>query len=327
MTLRVMFLKEQMKSSRLLSILLLLQTRGLMTAQQLADEFEVSLRTIHRDIDQLSYAGVPVFAERGRGGGYRLMDGYQTRLTGLDADEARSLLLAGLGSALDDLGLLKAASQTELKIMASLSGPARDQAVVVSERFLLDPQGWYRKKDTAPFVSEVASAVWNERRLSIEYESWKGVVDRVVSPLAIVLKAGNWYLVALVETPRVYKIANIRSIKVLDDTFSRPTTFDISAFWNSWIADFEHRLKSQSVALHVSSTGLRMLNEMGFAPQSPALIPKRKGWFCVNVQMEVGVKAIRDVLSLGAEAEVHGPAAFREEVIAEARKVIDLYVS
>ncbi|RLK07956.1 helix-turn-helix transcriptional regulator [Ruegeria conchae] len=316
-----------MKSSRLLSILLRLQSRGLMTAQQLADEFEVSLRTIHRDIDQLSYAGVPVYAERGRNGGYRLMDGYQTRLTGLDADEARSLLLAGLGSALDDLGLLEAASQTELKIMASLSGSTRDQAILVSERFLLDPLGWYQKKTTAPFVPEVASAVWNERRLSIEYESWNGVVDRVVSPLAIVLKAGNWYLVALFETPRVYKIANVRSIKVLDETFLRPKTFDVSAFWHSWIADFERRLKSQQVALRVSSTGLRMLNELGFVLQSPVQIPKRKGWFSVNVHMEVGVKAVRDVLSLGSEAEVHEPAAFREDVIAEARRVIDLYVS
>lgn len=316
-----------MKSSRLLSILLRLQARGLMTAQQLADEFEVSLRTIHRDIDQLSYAGVPVYAERGRNGGYRLMDGYQTRLTGLDADEARSLLLAGLGTAMDDLGLLEAASQTELKVMASLSGTTRDQAIVVSERFLLDPLGWYQKKTTAPFVSEVASAVWNEKRLSIKYESWNSVVHRIVSPLAIVLKAGNWYLVALVETPRVYKIANIRSITVLDEPFPRPKNFDVSAFWHSWVADFECRLKSQPVALRVSTTGLRMLTERGFAPQSPIEIPNRKGWFSVKVHMEVGVKAVRDVLSLGSEAEVQEPAAFREDVIAEARKVIALNLS
>ncbi|MEZ5879663.1 MAG: YafY family protein [Nitratireductor sp.] len=316
-----------MKSSRLLSILLHLQTRGLMTARQLADEFEVSLRTIHRDIDQLSYAGVPVYAERGRNGGYRLMDGYQTQLTGLDADEARSLLLAGLGSALDDIGLLEAANQTELKIKASLSDTTRDQAIVVSERFFLDPLGWYLKKDPAPFVSEVASAVWNERQLLIEYEGWNGVVDRVVSPLAIVLKAGNWYLVALAETPRVYKIANIRSIEVLEETFSRPKSFDVGAFWHNWITDFERRLKSQTVALRVSSTGLRLLNEMGFEPQSPVQIPKRKGWFSVTVQMEVGLTAIRYVLSLGSEAEVYEPVTFREHVIAEARKVIDQYVS
>ena len=109
---------------------------------------------------------------------------------------------------------------------------------------------------------------------------------------------------------------------VLDETFSRPKNFDVSAFWHRWVADFERQLKAQPVALQVSSAGLRMLNEMGFAPQSPVQIPERKGWFSVNVQMEVGVKAVRDVLSLGSEAEVQEPAAFRENVIAEARKVI-----
>ncbi|WP_170383414.1 helix-turn-helix transcriptional regulator [Ruegeria atlantica] len=316
-----------MKSSRLLSILIRLQTRGQMTADQLAEELEVSPRTIHRDIDQLSYAGVPVFAERGRNGGYKLLDGYQTRLTGLDADEASCLLLSGLGAVLDDLGLLEAANQTELKVLASLPNATRDHAAIVSERFFLDPVSWYRKKEEAPFVRKVAAAVWAQQQLSIRYESWKGVVERIVSPLAIVFKAGSWYLVALVDTPRVYKIAKIQSIEALDKVFSRPEKFNIREFWDVWRTDFELRLKSQTVMLKVTSEGLRLLNEMGVAPDTQTVTHKVDGLHIVTVQMEYGAITIRSILSLGKEVEVISPMSLRKNVIAEIHRIAGHYSS
>ncbi|MHA7775003.1 helix-turn-helix transcriptional regulator [Roseibium sp. M-1] len=314
-----------MKSSRLLSILLLLQARGQMTAEDLAAEFEVSVRTIHRDIDQLSYSGVPVYAERGRQGGFRLLDGYQTRLTGLDADEAGALLLAGLGPALADLGLTEAADQTTRKVLAALPQPSREKAATVADRFLLDPLAWYRSRQESPLVRQVAAAVWAERKLALTYESWKGEVERVADPLAIVLKAGTWYLVARVETPRVYRIDGIRELKVLDEGFSRPVDFVLKSFWADWIADFEARLNRQQVTLRVSAEGLRRLGEQGFEPaETPAFSgPNRRAE--IRVAMEEGAYTVRVLLSLGAEAEVLAPAALRNALLAELQNMQGLY--
>ncbi len=314
-----------MKSSRLLSILMLLQVRGQMTAEELAAEFEVSVRTIHRDIDQLSYAGVPVYAERGRQGGFRLMDGYQTRLTGLDADEASALLLSGIGVALEDLGLLDAAVLTKGKVLAALPEPSRRKAALVADRFLLDPLSWYRPKEASPFVRQVAAAVWAERRLSLRYQSWKGEVDRVVAPLAIVLKAGSWYLVALAQTPRVYRIANIRRLDLLEEGFTRPKHFDLRAFWSTWLADFEARLKSQQARLRLTGDGLRLLGEIGIVPLEQTSTGDESGTAEVRIAMEDGPQAVRTLLSLGAEAEVLGPKALRQSVRAELLKMGRFY--
>lgn len=314
-----------MKSSRLLSILLLLQARGRMTAEDLAAEFEVSVRTIHRDIDQLSYAGIPVYAERGRQGGFRLLDGYQTKLTGLDADEAGALLLAGLGPALADLGLTEAADRTTRKVLAALPQPSREKAATVADRFLLDPLTWYRSRQESPLVRQVASAVWAERKLALTYESWKGEIERVADPLAIVLKAGTWYLVARVETPRVYRIDGIRALEVLEEGFSRPKDFDLRSFWEAWIADFESRLKRQDVTLRVTAEGLRRLAEQGFEPVETPAFSDPGSLTEIRVAMEEGTYALRVLLSLGREAEVLAPKPLRQALVAELRLVQDLY--
>src|SRR3954468_8478197 len=138
-----------MRASRLLSILLLLQTRGRMTAQALADEFETSVRTIYRDIDQLSAAGVPVYADRGRAGGFQLMEGYRTQLTGLSSAEAETLFLAGLPGPAAQLGLGDAMAQAQLKLLAALPAEGRQGAARVASRFHLDPIGWFRSAEHA----------------------------------------------------------------------------------------------------------------------------------------------------------------------------------
>ncbi|ASP35711.1 YafY family protein [Labrenzia sp. VG12] len=312
-----------MKSSRLLSILMLLQVRGRMTAEALAAEFEASVRTIHRDIDQLSYAGVPVYAERGRLGGFRLLDGYQTRLTGLNEDEAGALLLSGLGTALDDLGLLPAATRSEQKILAALPEETREKAALVSDRFLLDPQSWYRSREATPFLGQVATAVWTGRKLALRYSAWKGEVERLVSPLAIVLKAGTWYLVAEAETIRVYRIANIQHLDLLEDGFNRPEDFNLRSFWDNWREDFETRLNSQQVTLKVTPEGLRRLGEAGL---HPAVSPAFEGpTATVSLAMEDSPFAVRMLLSLGSEAEIVAPDGLREAVLAELQKMLGQY--
>ena len=185
-----------MRASRLLSIMMMLQTRGRMSAEALADELEVSVRTIYRDIDQLSAAGVPVYADIGRNGGFALLDGWRTRLTGLTAPEAQALFLSGLPGPAAELGLGDEVAQAELKLLAALPADWQAEARRMSSRFHLDPAGWFQPGHQSEHLKLVADAVWSERRLAIRYESWKRISDRVIEPLGVVLKGGIWYVVA-----------------------------------------------------------------------------------------------------------------------------------
>lgn len=193
-----------MRSSRLLSLLMQLQLRGRVSAAVLARESEVSVRTIYRDIDALSAAGVPVYAERGRAGGIALHAGYRTRLTGLTRGEARSVPLAGVAGAAKDLGLGMEAAAAQLKLMAALDAQGSADAQRIAERFHLDPLPWYHRAEVLEHLPALAAAVWHDQRLRITYDSWAGEQQREVGPLGLVLKGGLWYLVAAAAgRPRV----------------------------------------------------------------------------------------------------------------------------
>src|SRR5471032_1552863 len=199
-----------MRAGRLLSILMLLQSRGRMSAQSLADEVEVSVRTVYRDIDHLSAAGVPVTVERGAAGGFELLDGWRTRLTGLTPSEAQAVFMAGAPGPAAQLGLGDAAASAQLKLLAALPAAWQAGARRVSSRFHLDPVGWYQSAARVDNLPAVAEAVWSERRVDIRYESWKGMVDRRIEPLGLVIKAGEWYVVANAgKETRTYKLSNI----------------------------------------------------------------------------------------------------------------------
>jgi predicted DNA-binding transcriptional regulator YafY len=185
-----------MLASRLLSILLTLQARGRVTAGEMAREFEVSVRTIYRDVDELSAAGAPIYAERGRIGGFALLDGWRTRLTGLTDAEAETLFLGGLAGPAAQLGVREALVTAQLKLLAALPPERQAAAERLAGRFHLDPVGWRQQTDEAERLPAIAQAVWNSRRISVRYESWKGEVERELEPLGLILKAGLWYLAA-----------------------------------------------------------------------------------------------------------------------------------
>lgn len=320
-----------MRSSRLLSILMLLQWRGRLSATALAREFEVSVRTIYRDVDALSASGVPVYAERGSRGGIALHEGYRTRLTGLTPGEAESLPLAGLATVAQDLGLGAEATAAQLKLMASLPVAAGEGALRIARRFHIDPLPWYHRTEASPCLPELAGAVWRERRIRIDYDNWQGQVRRELEPLGLVLKGGLWYLVASAGggKPHSYRVSAIRALEVLDAGFSRPAGFELAEHWPAAVADFERRLMRDLATVRLSEEGCRILRAVSpLAAEQVAASARpsaRAGWIEAEMPIETPEYSARQLLRLGAEVEVLAPQALRDALLDEASAVLALY--
>jgi len=322
-----------MRASRLLSTLLLLQTRGRMTAQELADELEVSVRTVYRDIESLSVAGVPVYADRGPTGGYQLLDGYRTRLTGLTTDEADSLFLAGMPGPAAELGLGTVVATAELKMLAALPPDLRARASRIRERFHLDAPGWLREADEVPFLAEIADSVWNEHVVEIRYRRWKTPreVTRRLAPLGVVLKAGTWYLVALAGYDvRTFRVSNVLAVQTLDERFDRPADFDLAAFWQDWAGKFEVRMRGQRARVRLSPDGVRMLpyfigRQVADLVTATLSDPDPAGWVEAIVPIETVRHAHGEFLRFGAEIEVVDPSELREMVTSTIGKLSGIY--
>lgn len=319
-----------MRASRLLSILILLQMRGRTSADALAAEFGVSARTIHRDIDELSAAGVPVFAERGRAGGFDLLDGYRTRLTGVTENEAGALPFAGVADAAAALGIDADLAAAQLKLFASLPPDRSASAARVAARFHVDTLGWYRRAEKTAFLPALAGAVWGDRRIRIDYESWKKGVTRELEPLGLVLKGGHWYLVAAAkDEPRVYRVANIRHLTILGEKAARPARFNLARFWSRWARDFEERLLEGRATVRITETGLRLLREASPAAaeavDAAKAIPRPEGWIDAIIPIESVAYAARQFLRLGDEIEILSPPELRAAIAHEAAAVCALY--
>ena len=311
-----------MRASRLLSILLLLQTRGRMTAEELGAELEVSVRTIYRDMESLGAAGVPLYGDRGPEGGYRLVDGYRTRLTGLSGEEAESLFLAGMPGPAAELGLATALAAAQLKLLAALPAELRSRAVRTGERFHLDAPGWFRELEPTPHLAAVADAVWNQRRLRVRYRRWGGEddqVDRTLEPLGLVLKAGVWYLAAAVSGQvRTYRVSQIRALEALPERFERPEGFDLPGYWRTWSERFASSLLRVTAVVRVSPRAFALLPMYGphaaRVARESAGEPDAAGWRQVTLPVETVEHGVVELLRLGADAEVIGPLELRRRM-------------
>lgn len=332
-----MFIGEngRVRASRLLSILLTLTVRGRVSAAQLADELEVSIRTIHRDIEALSAAGVPVYTTRGRAGGVQLLGGYRTRLTGMTADEADALFLSGLPGAAADLGLGSVLAATQLKLLAALPPELRERAATIRDRFFLDAPGWLREADAPPFLAVVAEAVWTQHRLDVRYERSNRVVgDRVLDPLGLVLKAGTWYLVAAADDargPRTYRVSRVLAAAVRDDTFARPDGFELEEFWAEYQRGYESRVYRDTARVRLSEPGRQLLFLIGTVPARRARAtmspPDADGWVEAMVPIESVRHAQHALLQLGEHVEVLEPAELRDAIAHSAAALSARYAS
>ncbi|HEY7977855.1 MAG TPA: YafY family protein [Rhizomicrobium sp.] len=308
-----------MLASRLLSILMLLQARGRMSASALAAEFEVSVRTIHRDIDQLSAAGIPVYADRGRSGGFQLMDGYRTKLTGLTQPEAESLFLAGLPGPAAQLGLSDVLHAARLKLMAALPANMQPNAERIASRFHLDPVAWFRGQDPLPQLQTVAQALWGERWLKLRYRNSGEIYGRKLGPLGLVLKGGVWYLVAMSgKSIRTYRVAQMLDVEVTGEPFLRPRKFDLVEHWEQSSSAYEAGVYREEAEVRLSPRGMERLETLGShvaaAATNTAEKPDRAGWVRCRLPLENFDLGLRDVLRLGEEVQVLGPPAFRAQV-------------
>lgn len=321
---------EKMRASRLLSILILLQLRGRLTAEALAREFEVSVRTIYRDIDALSAAGIPLYGDSGPNGGYQLLDGYRTRLTGLGSDEAEALMLIGLPQVAASLGLGTAASRARDKLLAALPGDAGDEAERIAARFHLDALDWYRSTRPVPFLPEVARAVLDRRAVRMTYQSWRARREWQVDPWGVVLKAGNWYLVGLgAGKTRSFNVADIHALEVSEATVTVPANFDLATWWDTYIARFEERLRPGRARLRASPRGierLRLLGPFAGIAIAAARAPDPEGWIELVLPIETIASAAPMMLGIGPEIDILDPPELREavrELASEVQRRID----
>jgi predicted DNA-binding transcriptional regulator YafY len=306
----------------LVSILLLLQTRGRLTAAQLAEPLEVSIRTIYRDIEALGEAGVPVYGEAGHDGGFQLVDGYRTRLTGLTSAEAEALFLAGLPSAAADLGLAAVVDAAWLKVLAALPTASRESAEHLAARFHLDAPSWYTTGDDAAQLTVTAEAVWNQQAIRMRYLRWASPqeVERTVEPYGLVLKAGQWYLVACTDRGlRTYRISRMSDVVLLEHRFERPAGFDLARHWQDYLASYDRRRHRGEAVLRLSPNGMARLPwllepAVAAAARRTAGDPDPDGWVQVTVPIESVEQALPDLLRLGAEAEVLAPVGLRTKI-------------
>jgi predicted DNA-binding transcriptional regulator YafY len=324
------------RSSRLLALLLHLQARGRATADELARLAEVSVRTVYRDIAALQAAGIPIWTESGPGGGVRLLEGWQSQIAGLTADEAGLLALAGVPGAAADLGLGPALAAAEVKLTAGLAPAQRDRAAQLRARFLLDAPGWYEAPEDVPHLPAIARATFAGRRLDLRYRAGSAGADRPpfarrVDPLGLVLKGGAWYLAARHRHQvRSYRVSRVVAAAGRDEPVDRPEGFDLAAWWRAAAEAFDDAILHVDVELAVTGAALGWLpSVVPGGPTRRAVArageegPDGRGWFTVRLRVESERVALHQLMALGAGVEVRSPPSLRRALAAVGREMAE----
>ncbi|HSE33465.1 MAG TPA: YafY family protein [Pyrinomonadaceae bacterium] len=318
-----------MRADRLLSIVLLLQAHHQLTSRELASRLEVSERTIHRDMEALSGAGIPVVALRGIRGGWSLLGEYRTNLTGLSEAEIETLFVTRPPKLLADLKLEKAAEGAMLKLLAALPTTFQRAAERVRNRIYVDVGGWVRREEAVPLLPVLQEAIWLERKVTFTYERGPEceAVDRVVDPLGLVAKGSVWYLVAAVgDGIRSYRISRIRQAEVMNEPATIPADFDLATYWTSSAAAFKSSLPNYTATFRVARAMVPFLRIAGrFARVSDVYETEADGWIRISVGFDVEEMACQFALSFGSKLEVLEPETLRTKVIQAANETVEFY--
>jgi len=318
------------RASRLVALLLLLQQRGRMTAEELAGALEVSVRTIYRDLDALSSAGVPVYTEPGRNGGCQLVDGYRTRLTGLTRKEAEALFAAGIPGPAGELGLGTVLGAAQLKLLAALPKDLADRAASARQRFHFDAPTWFRGRRNEPHLETLATAVWEDRRVVVKYRHPGSDVaaTRVLDPFGLVCKGGTWYLVARRDGEmRTYRVSRVHEVETLDESFVRPGDFELATYWDASVDVFENLVPPVEVVVLATAYAFK---ELQWLSTTQGRMLKEHVDDGTRVRCTLAFEsldeAFGDLVRLGSEVEVVAPPALRERVCDAARATAALYL-
>ncbi|NVJ12875.1 YafY family protein [Myxococcus sp. AM010] len=314
-----------MRADRLVSLTLLLQTRPKLTAGELARELQVSERTIHRDLDALSGAGVPVYATRGAAGGVALMEGWRTQLTGFTRTELHALAAVAAPGALDDLGLTSALRSGLVKLAASLPALQQPALEYARQRLHVDASSWFPEREAVPHLATLRDAVWQDRRVSLTYRDFEGKPSRkVVDPYALVIKADRWYLVARTgaEEPRVYRSARVEGARMRPETFVRPARFDLPAFWKAWCSRFAEKRAQYEVTLRLTPEALRKIRPRADGVRLVAAPLAADGSKTVVVDFEREAIAFGQLCDVGTGFEVLAPEALRTRFLTLATGIL-----
>jgi predicted DNA-binding transcriptional regulator YafY len=324
------------RSGRLLAIVLLLQTRGRANAREIAGYLDVSLRTVYRDVDVLTRMGVPIYAETGQYGGYQLVAGYRTSLTGLTAQESLALFLIGLPAPAASLGLDKQARGAEAKLLAALAPAHREQADRLRSRFLVDLPAWYADSEASPLLAKLADAMLSGRKVRIRYRRWEEPreVSRTVEPYGLVVKNGVWYLVAASSpgrsVPRTYRVSNVIELSPADGTFECPADFDLAAYWRDSLTDFDRRRISGMARLRLSPSLTSRLADVGDTSLRHAAANGRldeDGSLVITIPIESPQWAASQLIRHGPDIEVIDPPEVRAAIVSLAESVLQRHES
>ncbi len=321
-----------MRADRLLSLLMLLQARGRMTARALSEEVQVSERTIYRDMEALSIAGVPLYSEAGPEGGFALLDSYRTTLTGLTDGEVRALFMLSIPAPLAELGVSRELRSALLKLSAALPAARRQDEEQVRQRFYLDSTWWHQGTDSVPHLQTLHQAVWRNHKLDLKYRPMPTVeIEQQVDPYGLVAKAGIWHLVcARNGRVRVHRVSDLLDARLMDETFERPAQFDLAAFWRTWCIEREKSHTAYPVLVRVAP-GLSPWLPMYFGNHirekiALAAPPDAEGWITLDLDFESLEAARERILGLGRGVEVLKPLALRKSILDYATQIVALYV-
>ncbi|MEF2967479.1 WYL domain-containing protein [Paenibacillus sp. M1] len=325
-----------MRADRLLSILLLLQNEGKLSSRSLAEKLEVSERTIVRDMDALSAAGIPVYAERGPSGGWMLAENYRTSLTGMNQEEILSLLLTRHSAMLGELGIKPGHFETAYqKLLASSPASVRQDAELIRERLHIDGAGWHASNETFPWLATVQEAVWSGRKLEMRYKKSEekekdpgSSPRRTVHPLGLVAKRNVWYLVAEEGGElKTFRISRLTEARVLDEVFRRPPGFCLGEYWERSTAEFKSRLPRYPAQVRIAERRLSRLQRERYAKvlHAEPCDDGPAGWVRAVIEFHTLESACEILLACGGEAEALGPPELRERLRDEAAAIAALY--
>ncbi len=315
-----------MRADRLLALVMHLQAHGKTTAQNLAGKLGVSRRTILRDIDALSTAGIPIYTDGGHGGGVALDENYRVTLTGLKESEIRSLFISTNNQLLQDVGLGAAAESSLLKLSAALPAAHQPSVEFIRQRIHIDPMWWWHDSQPLPFWDDLQKAIYEDYCIQVVYENYDGSIgERLLEPYSLVAKSSFWYLIAKRTGEfRTYRVSRIHSVTVLDEHFQRNTDFDLANHWQAHLQEFTDALTEYAFTLRIHESRLNFVKWLTPGRFQITSTPDETGWLTAYMHMESMILAKMLVFGLGKDAVVIDPPELRSAVTEAARDILGI---